>query len=415
MIRNTLFAENFHISLQSIRANLLRTVLTALIIAVGITALVGILTAIDSIKSMITEQFTFMGANTFTVTSRGMRVHLGNKRYRTKNYSYITYYQANEFKERYNFPATVSISLYATGTATLKYNTRKTNPNTTVRGVDENYLSTGGFEIDKGRNFSQHDITSGRRVVLLGSGLIKRLFPGNEDPLHKVVSIGSGKYKVIGILKSKGSGFGNSSDRVCFVPYTNVRVFFSRPNMNYDVQVKVANADFLEPAIGAAEADFRIVRGLAPVDDTDFNIEKSDNLVNIFLDNIKNITLAATIIGIITLFGAAVGLMNIMLVSVSERTREIGIRKAVGAKGRAIKQQFLAEAIIIGQMGGLLGVVAGILMGNFISMVMDSPFIIPWIWIFVGLILCFIVGIVSGYYPAMKASKYDPIESLRYE
>jgi len=411
----TLFFESIRIALQSIRSNLLRTILTILIIAVGITALVGILTAIDSIKTSITEEFNFMGANTFTVTSRGMRVQVANKRYRTKNHAYISYYQANEFKEMFNFPATLSISVYATGTATLKHGSEKTNPNISMRGADENYLFTSGFEIERGRNFSSQDIFSGRSVAVIGNELADLLFPNNEDPLQKVISIGSGKYKVVGVLAEKGSSFGSNNGLICFIPYTNVRNYFSRPNMNYDIQVKVPGSEYMDPAIGEAEAKFRIVRGLTPLDETDFNIEKSDNIARILLDNIKNITLVATIIGIITLFGAAVGLMNIMLVSVTERTREIGVRKAVGAKSNTVKQQFLAEAIVIGQMGGILGIIIGILVGNLVSVIIGSSFIIPWAWILTGVVLCFIVGIVSGYYPAQKASLLDPIESLRYE
>lgn len=414
MRRATLFFENIRIALQSIRTNLLRTILTVLIIAVGITALVGILTAIDSIKTSITKEFTFMGANTFSITSRGMRVQVGAKRYRTKNHAYISYYQAKEFKELFNFPATAAVSVYATGSATLKYGPEKTNPNITVRGIDDNYLFTAGYEINNGRGFGENDIELGRNMVLLGSELSKKLFK-SEAPLQKIISIGSGKYKVVGILKEKGSSFGNNSDLVCFIPYTNTRNYFSRPNMNFDLQIKVDQPELMDAAIGQAESTFRIVRGLDPIDETDFNIEKSDNIVNILLENIKNITLVATIIGLITLFGAAVGLMNIMLVSVTERTKEIGVRKAIGAKAITVKQQFLIEAVVIGQIGGYLGIVLGILMGNLVSVLIGTSFIIPWTWMFMGVALCFIVGIVSGYYPAQKASRLDPIESLRYE
>ncbi len=411
----TLFSENLKIALRSIRSNLLRTVLTVMIIAVGITALIGILTAIDSIKTSITKEFTFMGAYTFTITSRGMQVQVGNQRYRSKNYSYISYYQAKAFKEQFNYPAVAAISVNASGSATVKYGSEKTNPNVNVRGIDENYLQTAGFEVEQGRSFSQAEIENGRNVVLLGKDVIKRIFKSGEDPIDKVISIGSGKYKVVGILKSKGSGMGISNDLVCFIPFTNARTYFSRPMMNFDIQIMAQRAEMMEVAIGQAEAVFRNVRNLDTFDETDFNIEKSDNLVNILLGNIRNITLVATIIGLITLFGAAVGLMNIMLVSVTERTREIGIRKAIGAKGRTVRQQFLMEAIFIGQIGGIFGIILGILAGNMVASLIGSPFVIPWVWVITGVALCFIVGIISGYYPAQKAARLDPIESLRYE
>lgn len=415
MRRTTLFIENIKIALQSIKSNILRSILTVMIIAIGITALVGILTAIESIKTSITKEFTVLGANTFSITSRGMRVQIGNQRYRTKNYSYISYYEAKEFKKQFVFPATASISVNSTSIATLKYESEKTNPNISVRGIDIDYLFTSGYEINQGRAFGEEDINSGRNMAIIGSELAKRLFKGGENPIQKEISIGNGKYKVIGVLKEKGSGFGGSSDMVCFIPYSNSRTYFSRPNMNFDIQIKVNQPELMEAAIGQAESVFRMVRDLSPIDESDFNIEKSDNIVNLLLKNIKNITLVATIIGFITLLGAAVGLMNIMLVSVTERTREIGVRKAIGAKSITVKQQFLIEAIVIGQIGGLLGIVIGILVGNLVSVMIGSSFIIPWGWILMGVALCFGVGIISGYYPAQKASELDPIESLRYE
>ena len=410
-----LVLENIKIAFQSIRGNLVRSVLTILIIAVGIAALVGILTAIDSIKNSITAEFTRLGANTFSIQSRGMRVQIGNKRYRSRNYSYISYSQAREFRERYTFPAIASISVNATGTATVKYESKKSNPNVSVRGIDENFLQTAGYEVESGRGLSFQESFDGNNVALVGSGLITKLFPKDVDPLGKSIAVGSGKYQIVGVLKAKGSGFGDSGDQVVLLPFTNVRQYFPRPQMNFRISVMPKSAQLLDGAIGEAESTFRNIRGLNVTDDSDFVIEKSDNLVNVLLDNIKYVTLAATIIGFITLMGAAIGLMNILLVTVAERTREIGIHKAMGATSHSIKQQFLIESIVIGQLGGFLGIILGILAGNGVSALIGSSFIVPWEWMLGGVVLCLIVSLASGVLPAIKASKLDPIEALRYE
>lgn len=410
-----LFGENIRISTKSIRANIVRAILTMFIIAFGIMALVGILTAIDAIKSSITQEFERMGANTFTIESRSMNVQIGNKRYRRRNYDYINFRQARDFKETYDFPAKVSVWTNATSIGIAKYKSNKTDPNLTVIGADENYLLTAGYDIDQGRNFTALEVQMNRNFVLIGQDLKKKLFVNKENPVNKIISIGNGRYKVIGVLAKKGSGMGGGGDRLCIIPYTNARQYFSRPRMHYSINVSPDDPALLDAAIGNAEGTFRVVRGLDVVDETDFNITKSDSLANILLENLRFIAIAATAIGIITLFGATVGLMNIMLVSVTERTREIGIRKAIGARSLTIKRQFLFEAIMIGQIGGLAGIFLGILAGNVISMIIGTSFIIPWAWIILGFVLCFIVGIISGYFPAQKASRLDPINALRYE
>ena len=410
-----LLKENFKISLDSIRSNLLRSILTILIIAIGIMALVGILTAIDAIKNSISSEFMRMGANTFTIESRGMRVHIGGNRYRAKNHANIRFRDAQRFKKEFDFPAISSVSIFATSVATVKYESEKTDPNVNVRGIDENFLQTGGYELEKGRNFTETEIQNSRNLVIIGSEIRSKLFGEKVDPLNKIISIGGKRYKIIGLVKSKGSSMGFNEDRSCMLPVTNVRQYFSRPNMSFKINVMPLNAQLLDIATGEAEGLFRIIRRLDVSDETDFNISKSDNLAQMLLENIKFVTVAATIIGVITLFGAAIGLMNIMLVSVSERTREIGTRKAIGAKSSIIKQQFLFEAIVIGQLGGVLGIILGIIMGNLVSLSIGSPFIVPWVWIIGGVLLCLFVSLASGLLPAVKASKLDPITALRYE
>ena len=410
-----LFRENLKVALQSIKSNKARSIITITIIAFGIMALVGILTAIEAIKVTFNREFAIMGANTFTIESQTRKVQQGNRHTRVRNQDYISYREAERFKDEYNFPALVSINMQASGTATLKFGSNKSNPNISVIGADENFLVTGGYELNTGRNFTIQDIESNRNFVILGSQMISILFKNKEDPLGKVITVGNGKYKVIGVLKEKGSSFSGMGDRMCLLPYTNARQYFARPNMNFKITIFPRDPKLMEAALSDAEGLFRQIRNLAIGDESDFDVTRSDNLFNMVIENMRNLTIAATIIGIITLFGAAIGLMNIMLVSVTERTSEIGTRKALGAKAKTIKQQFLFEAIVIGQLGGILGIILGILMGNLVSIATGSNFIVPWMWIIFGVLLCFVVGVLSGYLPALKAARLDPIEALRYE
>ncbi len=411
------FKENLRIALNSIWDHKLRSFLTILIITLGITALSGILSSIDVVKYYLQENFALMGSNTFSIKNSALNIQMGHRKSKSKRHKHIDYRQAMEFKMRYSFPSFVSV-YYNTnsGNSTIQYKSRKTNPNVRISGGDRNFLFTSGLELQQGRNFSEEDVHLGRFVILIGSEIKNILFPFTPNPVGKVIQIASRKYEIIGLLKEKGSTVGASDDRSCIIPLANLRQNFSgSKNRSYQIKVTPKDEKKMAEAIDAAETLFRVIRKNPPGKESDFAIEKSDKLANMLLENVKNIQYAAIFIGLITLLGAAIGLMNIMLVSITERTQEIGIRKALGANAKLIRQQFLTEAIIIAQMGGVLGVVLGIIIAWVVAQKMETQFVIPWFWIIFSLIISFLVAVLSSYYPANKAAKLNPIESLRYE
>ena len=407
--------DNVMLALNAIRSNLLRTILTFLIIAFGIMALVGILTAVDGIKASLSSNFATMGANNFEIRKGGTGIQVGRRGKKPRTFTAITIDDALDFKERFDFPASTSISFICTSIATLKYKNEKSNPNIMVVGSDENYLTAGGFDIGSGRNFSEPEIQSGQYTAILGDGIATKLFKSPEKAIGNTISIDNKKYRVVGVLEKKGASSIFSSDNLVIIPLLNARMIYGKSTTSYVTTVTVKDSYDLEPAIAEAAGLMRNVRKLRHQEEDDFEISTSDKLSNILIDQSQYITTAATLIGFITLLGGAIGLMNIMLVSVTERTREIGITKALGATKRTILVQFLVEAMVICQIGGLLGIVLGILAGNGVSIAINGPFIIPWMWIITGIVICIIVGLVSGIYPALKAAEVDPIESLRYE
>ena len=407
-----LMIENIKIALQSIRTNLLRTVLTIFIIAIGIAALVGIQTAIESIKSSISENFTSMGANTFNIRNKSSNVRIGKSGVKPKRYASISYAEAMRFKNE--FPVITSISSWASSTASITYKSKKSDPNINVTGTDENYILTAGYKLSEGRNFTASEVKEGKHLALIGEEVKNNIFD-NSSALGKLISIGGNKYRVIGVLAAKGSSMSFGGDKSCLIPLTNARQYFGYPGQSFTISVLSEKSEMLNSTIGQAIAKMRVVRKLKPIEEDNFDIIRSDNLTQIMFENIKYVTIAALVIGIITLFGSAIGLMNIMLVSVTERTKEIGTRKALGATSKIIRWQFLIEAIVICQLGGIIGIVLGILIGNITSIVIGSSFITPWVWILSGVALCIVVGLISGFFPAAKAAKLDPIEALRYE
>ncbi|MBG6130793.1 putative ABC transport system permease protein [Aquimarina sp. EL_43] len=409
----SLFRENIRIAMDSIKGQVLRTVLTILIIAIGITSLVGILTLVGALENTISGDFASMGANTFNI--QRYEFNTRNSRDRDKINPIISYRNVKDFKDKFSYPfSKTSIHFTGTRNAEVKYESEKTDPEVSVVGINENYLENTGTEIDNGRNFTFFDVENNNHVCLIGSDFKKNLFK-DTNPLGKTISIRGVKFKVIGLLESKGATFRNNQDLRVLIPLQIARSIFTLPNINYGISVKVDDKQFLEGAQDEAILTFRNIRKLNPIEENNFGLERSDDLLNRIASITVYLYYAAWIISIITIFGSSIALMNIMLVSVTERTREIGVRKALGAKKHTIAGQFFMETIIIGQIGGLVGIILGILIGGGISAAANFSFSTPWLAIFAATTISFVIAVVSGLYPAVKAAKQDPIESLRYE
>lgn len=409
-------AENIRQALRAVRSNMLRSILTLLIIAFGITALVGILTAIDSAIFSLSDNFSRLGANSFQFRPAGTGIQGNRGGRQAKDGESISFDQAMNFKDRFQYPASITASLYCTRSATVKYGDEKTNPTVRMTAIDENFLEVKGAELSHGRNFTAVEARNGANKVIVGMDIVDKLFDEKpETALGKTVSISNIKFKIVGVQKSKGSSMNQNEDNQVMVPLLTGKRYYGVSRTNYDLAVAVDNAADIDNAISMATGIFRNVRGLKASQDNDFEIKKSGSLVDIIKENTVNLRAGAAAIGFITLLGAAIGLMNIMLVSVTERTREIGITKALGATRRNILIQFLTEAVVICQMGGIVGIFFGTLIGVGVAKAMSGPFVMPWGWIIMAILICMAVGLLSGLYPALKAARLDPIESLRYE
>ncbi len=408
--------ENIKEGIKSINANKLRTILTAAIIAIGITSLVGILTAIDGIQISIEESFSNLGSNTFDVESK--RIDRGSREGKTsKVYPPLTFNELTTFKERYNGPGVVSVNASVTYNAEIKRGSKVTNPNCRVQGGDYDYLVVDGYDIDEGRSFSSNEADNGALVAIIGADIQNALFDNFEDPVDDYITVLGQRFKVIGLLGAQGGAAGdNSVDRMVLVPVLTARRLAAGRRLNYEATVAIPDANQMEAATGVATGLMRSIRRDPVKSEGSFDININRSLAERLGEITGYLRIGGFSIGFITLLGASIGLMNIMLVSVTERTREIGIRKAIGATPGKIRQQFLIEAIVICQMGGAGGIVLGILIGNLVSSFISSgTFIIPWLWILFGVAVGTFVGLISGFLPAYKASKLDPIESLRFE
>jgi len=418
--------DSFSLAYKTVKSNRLRTGITVFIIAFGIMALIGIITAIDAMNGSLRESFSTMGANGFSIAYKERfrfddnnevkKEKRGKKQKKSNLDKPITLAEAELFKNTYKFPALVAISLNAQGGNEIRYQDKRTNPNVNIRGGDENFLQANGFKIDAGRNLNSLDIESGRNVCLLGSDVATKLFGLNREAkaVDKIIIVGAMPYRVIGVLKSKGSSAMMRADNVVITSYNNVR---RQANVapSFYLGVIVDNIQQVDGAVNEATARFRAIRKLHPTEDDNFIIEKSDKLAATFIGLLGSIQGSAGAIGLITLIGAAIGLMNIMLVAVNERTREVGLIKAIGGKRKNIRAQFLFESTIISLAGAIIGIILGVLVGNLFSIFLGTGFVVPWMWVIIGILICSAVGLVAGIWPAVKASRLNPIVALRYE
>lgn len=418
--------DSFSLAWRTVRSNKLRTGITVAIIAFGIMALIGIITAIDAMNESLLDSFSTMGANGFTISYKERfrfnddegpeKVDKTKKTKKSNLDKPIQLPEAELFKSSFHYPAIVSIALNGPGAAEIRYKSKKTNPNVSIRGGDEHYLQVNGFTVEAGRNFNLLDVQTGRNVCVLGSDVAVKLFGEQmkDKAVDKIISVGGIPYRVIGVLKSKGSSSLLRADNVVITTYNNVRRM-DNVGSSFTLGVMAIDYTLLDGAIKESTVLLRGIRRLTPMESENFVIEKSDKIAETFISLLGSIQGAAAVIGIITLIGAAIGLMNIMLVAVNERTREVGLMKALGSKKKNIRRQFLFESTIISMLGALFGIVLGVLIGNLAALFFDTSFVVPWAWVISGIIICSLVGLLAGLWPAIKAARLNPITALRYE
>jgi putative ABC transport system permease protein len=413
---------------RSVRSHKLRTGITITIIAIGITALIGFTTAIQAMNEKLMESFSTMGANGFTIRFKERNFRIGGgggdvqlskkgakKQKQSSLNKLLTEDESESFVRNYQFPgATVGLSTFSGRNNIVSYQSLKTSPNVLMMGGDENYLFLNGFSLLAGRNFSRQEIQSAQNICLLGYDVASKMFKlDRSTAVNHIVRINDVPYRVIGVLASRGSSFGFSRDNLVVIGYKNVEKFSS--NNSYTIGVKIDMLNQVANAMGEAEGIFRAVRKLNTTEESNFIVERSDSVAEKAINVLSYLTAAIVVIGFITLIGSAIGLMNIMLVSVTERTKEVGLIKAIGGKSKTVRQQFLCEAILISLLGALFGILLGLLFGNFLAVLLSAGFTIPWKWIGYGIAICSAVGLLAGLYPALKAGKLNPIDALRYE
>jgi putative ABC transport system permease protein len=424
------FTDTIKLSWRNISSNRLRTGITVAIIALGICALIWFLTSLKAASNSLTSSFSTMGANAFSIRfkDRNMRFGGGPQRsvvksnksaLKQKNSSIgkiITYEEAKAFKERYPFPGKVGLAIRGAGSIVVNNEKKKTNPDINVTGGDENYLELNGYKIAYGRNLTPADVESGRNVCVIGSTVAEKLYPENvSKAVDKIISVDHIPYRILAVLEDKGSSAFFSTGKVVITSYNNIRRLYATQNSSFVIVVMVNDINLMDVAVGEAKGTFRPIRKLDVKEEDNFYVDKSDSIAESLINNLGFLEKGIIGVALITLLASSIGLMNIMLVAVNERTKEIGLIKALGGTKKDIRNQFLWESILISLLGAVVGIVVGIILGNLIAMLLKSGLVLLWGWIIGGIVVCSLVGLAAGLYPAIKASKLNPIDALRYE
>jgi putative ABC transport system permease protein len=405
--------ESAIMAFASLRANKLRSILTLVGIAIGLFSIIVVMTAISAIQSSIEEAFSEIGTNNIII-QKYPAIGMGPGSFRKyRNRKNITIEQGERLKAMTTLPVAVGISL-GEGSKTVKYGKEQTNPDIYIVGVNQDEFITSSYIVSDGRGFNKQDIDYSRNVCVLGEDVINKLFK-TIDPIGQKVTIDNATLEVIGRFEPKGKILGESQDNFVVIPISVFTKYFSDRHQSISLNVQAPSRELFDATQEQVIGALRTIRKVPPGEENDFEIISNDELVSQFNDITKYFKLGAAIIAFIALIAAGVGIMNIMLVSVTERTREIGIRKAIGAQKRTIRFQFLVEAISLSLIGGMVGIVLGVIGGNIIGMLLSASVVLPVFWIVVGLVVTTTVGLVFGVYPAIKASNLDPIEALRYE
>lgn len=404
--------QTLALSAQSIKNNKLRTSLTVLGIVVGIFSIIVIMTIITMLQNSIEGGLSQLSKNTFQIQKNDPTVGGGGHR-RDRSRRDITIYEANRLKELLNSALYVGAEQWRFGRV-VKYGNKETNPNISVAGATTDAMNTNNWLVEEGRSLREIDIENSRNVCILGQDVVDKLFP-NINPVGQTVRVDGRPLQVIGILEREPSLFGQSNDNRIIMPITTWQAMFGKYSYSVNITVMSYGKDDYDEVIESAIGHFRVIRKKGPGEPNDFYIFSNESMIGLVNDITDPIKIGALAVSVIALIAAGVGIMNIMLVSVTERTKEIGIRKAVGATKSDILTQFLIEAIILCVIGGIIGILLGIGIGNFAGSFLNAEKAIPVDWVIIGITLCVVVGIIFGTYPAYKAANLDPIEALRYE